>query len=152
MLQPFSFIFYKKSGLVSNLIKWFTKGRYSHVALILNDFHTLELSWKSPTSIQHFKYPKDSYDLYTLASSLSNEQQEKILEFIKKNIDTKYDWLYIITRGFNLLFGTKIINSSNRYNCDELIVDAFKYAGIELVSDEKLNPDILSQSKYLNKM
>lgn len=153
MFPPFSFIFYKKSGLISNLIKWFTKGKYSHVALVIDELHTLELSWKSPTAIKHFEYPKNSYDVYILSYPLSQEQKVKIMEFIKQNINTKYDWIYVLSRGLNLLFGTKIINSSDRFNCDELIVEAFRYVGIELITnDNKLTPDELANSKYLNKM
>jgi uncharacterized protein YycO len=153
MLQPFSFIFYKKSGLIADMIKWFTKGRYSHVTLLLDRLHTLELSWKTPTSIKHFNYPKDSYDVYVLSFPLSQEQKERIIEFIIHNISVRYDWLFILTRGLNLVFGTKILNSPNRYNCDELIVKAFEYAGIKLVPNiKKLTPDELAKSPYLKRI
>lgn len=154
MNQPFLFIFYKKSGLIANLIKRFTGGKYSHVAMTLEDgFHTIELSWKTRTSIRHYSYQKGTFDLYELNIELSDEQKRKITEFILNNISTGYDFPYIVTRGLSLLFGTKIINTISKYNCDELLVDAFLYANINLLEgiNEILTPDVLARSKFLIK-
>lgn len=125
MFKPFTFLFYKGNSLISKIIRVISKGKYSHVCLILDDLHTIECSWCHPVVIKHFKYKSKSYDVYRLNIDLTDEQKEIIFNFIKQNIDSGYDWKFIISRGLHLLFGTKVVNSKKRYNCDELIVDAF---------------------------
>lgn len=154
MSSPFLILFYKKSGIVDNLIRWITHGKYSHCALIFPDrLHSLELSYKNPTVIKHFNYSKKSYDMYRLNIDLSQEDIYKINDFIIRKIESGYDFKYLLSRGCNLLFGTKIVNSKNKYTCDEMIVESFKQIGINLVDDNVfLSPDSLSQSKYLRKI
>jgi hypothetical protein len=87
-----------------------------------------------------------------LTIELSDKQKEDIFNFIRENVTLKYDWVYVVTRGFNIVFGTKIVNIRNRYNCDELIVEAFRASGINLAdNDIKLSPETLSKSEYLRK-
>lgn len=59
---------------------------------------------------------------------------------------------YSLKIQMKYFFGVKAINIRNRYNCDELIVEAFKKANINLIEDGiKLTPKTLSESKYLRK-
>jgi hypothetical protein len=151
-MQPL-FIFYKGESLIGKFVKSVSKSEYSHVSLLLDDFHCLELNYKSPTSIQHFSYPEGSYHLYKLNFVLREYQLEKLNRFIRNNISTKYDWKFIVSRGLNLLFNTPIINSKGRFNCDELIVEAFKSIGINLIGEgTKLSPEALSKSDKLVKL
>jgi hypothetical protein len=150
--QPL-FIFYKGESLVGKLVKSVSKSEYSHISLLLDDFHCLELNYKSPTSIQHFSYPRGSYHLYRLNIVLNNYQLTQLNRFIRNRISTKYDWKYIISRGLNFIFGTPIINSKGRYNCDELIIEGFKSLGVSLIEDDvKLSPETLSKSSKLVKL
>jgi hypothetical protein len=150
--QPL-FLFYSGTSLIGKIIKRTTNSKFSHVALLLDDFHCLELDYKSPTSIKHFKYPKGSYHLYKLNIHLTDQQLKMFNVFIRNNISTKYDWKYIFSRGFNLLFGTPIVNSKNRYNCDELIVEAFRFIGVNLIEDDvMMSPETLSKSDKLEKI
>jgi hypothetical protein len=84
-----------------------------------------------------------------LITPLTDEQRHGILRFIRDNIGEGYDWRYIISRGINLLFNTPILNSPNRNNCDELIIEAFRSEGINLVEGTKLFPGIMASSSLL---
>ncbi|MCP1159464.1 hypothetical protein [Bacillus infantis] len=153
MFQPFTFIFAKSNSLMSKVIRKVSKSKFSHVAMTLDSLHTLELTWKLPCVIQHFSYSLDRYEIYQLNIDLTEEQQKTIKNFIKINIASGYDKKFVISRGMNLLFGTKIKNSEHLYSCDELIVDAFSLVGIELLDkDVFLTPDSLSKSRYLTKI
>jgi len=146
MLQQFDIILYKGQSLIAKTIKNISNSKYSHVALVLDSLHTLESDYKNPVNIRHFSYLKGSYDVYEFITPLTRKQRDGILEFIRANIGKGYDYPYILTRGLNILFGTKIYNSPDRYNCDELIVDAFRSEGIELLTGDKLIPETLTQS------
>ncbi|MGD6897101.1 hypothetical protein [Bacillus infantis] len=153
MFQPFTFIFAKSDSLISKMIRKISKSKYSHVAMTLDSLHTLELTWKLPCVINHFSYSLDRYEVYQLNFELTEEQKKIIKDFIKINIASGYDTKFVISRGMNLLFGTKIRNSEHLYSCDELIVDAFAQIGIELLDkDVFLTPDSLSKSNYLTKI
>lgn len=153
MLQPYFFIFYRGNSLLGKIIRFISNGKYSHCAIMLDQFHTLETAWNKPSVITHFSYRYKDYDIYRLKVKLTECQKQIILQYITEHISVGYDYKYLITRFFHLLFGTKIINSKNRYDCDELICEAFKSVGINLIEDgELLTPSVLSESKYLKRI
>ncbi|MED1201935.1 hypothetical protein [Heyndrickxia acidicola] len=154
MFQPFNFVFYRGNSWISRIIKLFTKGQYSHVALMLDHIHILQTDYKTPVSIQHFNYKSKSYDVYELAIELTEQQKKLLIDYIKVNLSDKYDWKYIITRALNILFGTPVIKSKGQVNCDELIVDGFREKlGIDLLDPTVLlSPTSLSTSRYLKKL
>lgn len=149
--SPFNIVFYKGETIISKLIKKLTKGKYSHCALVLMDsYHVVQLDWKTPTSIQHLNYERNMYDVYELTFELTVDEQIGISQYILDRLSTTYDFKFICSRFFNLFFNTKTYNSKDKYNCDELIIDAFRSVGINLLNgDEKISPEILSKSKLL---
>ena len=152
MLEPYNILFYKGDSVIGRVIRVFSKP-YSHCAIILDQFHTLETTWNNPSVIRHFAYRYQDYDVYKLNIRLNNYQKQLITQYITEHISEKYDFLYLITRGLHLLFGTKIINSKNKLTCDELIYEAFKIIGIRLIeNDEMLTPSSLAKSKYLERV
>lgn len=153
MLEQFDLIFYKGETPIARIIQRLTNSQYSHVATVIDPFHLIQLDWKTPVSIQHLAYPIGQYDIYRLKIALTDLEKTKVIFFMREWISTGYDWKLIISRFFNLLFGTPIISSAKRYNCDELIVDAFRHVGINLIEqDVQLTPDALSKSKLLYKV
>ena len=151
-LYSFSFVFYKGDGLVARTIKVFTKGKYSHVGLMIDNIHIIQLDYKTPVSIHHLNYIKGDYDVYEYIGELSDDEKCRIVDFMKMRLSTKYDFKLIFSRMFNILFNTQIRGSDEKYNCDELIVDAFRSVGINLIEkDIRMTPDELSKSKLLVK-
>lgn len=154
VLREFNIIFYKGNSLISKLIKFISKSKkYSHVALMLNEWHSLESAWNNPCVISHFNYKKCDYAIYELRVNLSENDKIKIKKYIFDNLNSGYDYLYLISRGLNFIFNTPVINSKKTLTCDELVVEAFKSIGIILVDDDiKLSPENLSKSKLLRKV
>lgn len=142
-------LFYKGESCISKLIMYFTKSNYSHCALVYDDIHIYEADIFKPVNINHISYKSSNYDIYKFAN-ITEQQKSKIVEYLNIKLQSKYDWLYIITRWFNILFGTKILNNKQRFTCDELIYDAFLFAGIKLI-DGEINPGNLAKSLYLIK-
>lgn len=153
MYQPFSLLFYKGDSLLGKVIRFVSNGKYSHCALLLDQFHTLETSWKNPSVIKHFDYKYKDYDIYKLNIRLNEYQKQLVTQYITEHIEIGYDWKYLLSRLGYFLFGTKIVNSKNTMTCDELIYESFKVIGVHLIEkDEILTPSTLSQSKYLDRV
>ncbi|WKA53853.1 hypothetical protein [Planococcus shixiaomingii] len=153
MLQQFDLIFYKGETPIARLIQRLTNSEYSHVAMVIDSLHLIQLDWKTPVSIKHLAYPIGQYDVYRLKVALTDQEKAKVFFFIREWISTGYDWKLIFSRFFNILLGTPIISAADRYNCDELIVDAFRHVGVNLLErDVQLTPDALSKSKLLFKV
>ncbi|MGI2327566.1 hypothetical protein [Planococcus sp. YIM B11945] len=153
MLEQFDLIFYKGETPIARAIKRLTNSEYSHVAMVIDPLHLVQLDWKTPVSIQHLAYPISQYDTYRLKTALTDEEKVKVILFMREWISTGYDWKLIFSRFFNILFGTPIISSVKRYNCDELIVDAFRHVGVNLIKDDvKMTPDTLAKSELLYKV
>lgn len=152
-MQPL-FIFSHEKSLISYLIEKIGNTKYSHTAIYYPPFITIESSWRNPTAIKTYSYRKNERDIYKFYRDFTDEELNRMIEFIIKNVKGGYDWRYFISRGLNKLFDTKIVNSIDRLNCDELIVSAIAYATKENIINDygKLTPEYLSKSKYLIKI
>lgn len=153
-MQPL-FIFSRRQSIISKLIRKLSNSKFSHVAMTLQDrYHTLESSWKNPTTIEHFSYPKGEYEVCRLKFDLRQDEIELMERFIFENLYSGYDWKFILSRLGNRLLGTPVINSKQKYNCDELILEAIYYAtSIRIVDDmDNLTPEKLYESSYFVKV
>lgn len=152
-LQEFDLIFFKGTTWVGKLVKFFTGEKYSHTAIALDPFHLVETNYNTPVAVRHIKISTKDYDVYRLKKPLTTTQRLLILQFIHNEISKKYDWKFLFTRWLNLLFGIKPLNSKNRYNCDELVLEAFRVVGISLINDDVfMTPEKLSKSELLEKV
>lgn len=151
-MKKYSLLFYKGNSFVSKIIKLFTKSDYSHVAMVLDEYHVIETDWRFPVSIRHIKYNKTDYHIYHLNIELTQEQEECIKKFIYEEIDKKYDLKFFFTRWFKIMFDCKTYDDVNAYTCDDLIYEAFLRAGIKLVENkDEMTPQTLANSMYLEK-
>lgn len=150
-MQEFDLIFYKGDGFISKIIKKVTKSPYSHVALVLDNYHILEADWKRPLSIRHISYRSQEYDIYRV-KGLTEEQKEKLRRYINETISAGYDLKLVLSHLFKYFFKGKLLNSPSRYDCSEWITLAFLYAGIELLPSKQpfeVTPADLSKSPRL---
>lgn len=155
MITPFSIIFFKGKGTVGKLIKWITKGRYSHVGIFMTDcIHVAEINWYYPFKIRHTKYATGTYDLYELNFELTEDDKQKLMDFIHRELNQTYDWKFLWRRLFYILFGIKPKQSDSKFTCDEVIYEMFRDClGVELIdSRDNLTPENLAKSKWLRKV
>ena len=150
MLQPFNIIFHKGKTPIARFIRLLTRSKFSHCAITIDSLHLIQLDWKTPVTLDHFAYPLGQYDVYEVITPLSDIEKQMISRYMRDRISTTYDWKFILSRFFNITLGTPIISSKKKYNCDELILEAFRHIGVNLIEDDvKLTPDTLSKSKLL---
>jgi uncharacterized protein YycO len=150
-MKPFDLLFYKGNSIVSKVIKYFTGSTYSHVGLVLDGLHIVEIDWKFPLKIRHLKYNSRNYDIYRI-DNLNEKQKEKMLEFVNFKLNTEYDHWENIRFLLWKFFKIKTKDDIDKFNCIEFIVDCFKYAGISLSDKDIVSFDDLINSGMLIKI
>lgn len=121
-------IILKKNGKspISKLICLFTKNIYHHAEIYLGNYIICD-AMPNGVKIRTFDSSLGEFDVYRYNGTITSEQHKKIEEFIQKSINSKYDFLQLILQALNLNFG-----HPKKYICIELVIEAFKYAGIPI--------------------
>ncbi|SDI16413.1 hypothetical protein SAMN05192534_12382 [Alteribacillus persepolensis] len=122
-------IFSRSSSVLSRIIRFFDKGKWSHVAIKVDEHHILDSRFPKGVKVRHFDLT--DYEFVEVDGDI-----EKALNHVGK----KYDLLRFIWYGFE--WGDKPWNNPNEMICSELIAES--------VNDENLKgmtPN--EQYKYL---
>ena len=101
-------VFVRGTSLLSKVIKFFDKGEFTHVAIILDNKHVIDSQYPSGVRIRHFRF-KD-YEVVQ-----ADGDMDKALSFI----GYKYDFIQFLWYGFK--YGDKVWNNPNQLICSELI-------------------------------
>jgi len=149
MLQSCDLILYKGNGLVSKLIRLFSKSSFSHVALVLDEFHLLEIDWKYKSKIRHISYSKNNYDVYRY-EGINDSQKQLILENIYSLINIKYSHWENFRSLLYIWFKIRTKDDKSKMNCLELVNDSYKKADIILSNfDTIIFEDIIKNKKLI---
>ena len=132
-LEPYDILFKTKSGFISNLIKWKLQSNYSHVGLIVDNFHCVEIDYKYPLKIRHFSYALGDFNAYRIPD-LTTMQKEKMINFIQKTLNSKYDLAEIIN-----YFGFGFNDRDDRWICISWIDELLEQSGVEIIKDIKVH-------------
>jgi len=144
-------------GLVSGAIRWFTRGDYSHAAILLDNGELWE-SWQG--SGKHLwrnsgvrclkgglKAGTDGVYFYLLVNPLSIEEETRLREWLVKKEGTNYDYKGVwrfVTRSRK--------TSDAKMFCSDLVVSGLMFVERllfnETASDE-VSPDLLKRSLAL---
>ena len=135
--------------IVSRLIQRFTRGQYSHAAVILHDDSVIESISKGVSKFPKFVVKKNqSANVYWV--DVTKEQEEIIEKFLHDQLGKKFDTWMIF--GFVLCTGREKRKSRRRWFCSELVFAAFEKAGVNLLERTKpwlVSPTMLSYSPKL---
>lgn len=136
--------FFKQDTLIGRLIRFFTWGKYSHVALILEDGRVIDSYPRLGVSIRSVDL--SDADIYYI--DLPGNIKRKILADIKAQIGKKYDYRGVI--GF---LSRSKAEDPNRWFCSELIFEIFRRNGVVLLNapSYKVSPTLLSYSPLLKR-
>lgn len=147
------FVLYaNQKSIVSRLIRWQTRGQYSHAALLTSDGSIIEsmegIGVRSRKSVDA-DIGDDTFDIFTVATT---ENQDKIIEmFAGHQIGKGYDYLGVL----RFLTRKPNYNQKDRYFCSELVFDAFSYAGVDLFKDMQgweVSPALLAHTPLATKL
>ena len=141
------------NSLISRVIRWITKSRVSHVAVMYDDALVIE-SWWNGVRIVKLSDLKKRCNFYGLiCGNLTKQELDGTIEYLQNSYESKYDFIQIITIGLHKLFGFKIKDNNKKYICSELVWEAYKSVGIDIAPqvDEKddVVPGDLLNSKRL---
>jgi len=140
---------HKGTGLIGNLIKWQTRGVYSHASIIIDEDLIFEAREFKGVGF-NWRYEFKNIDYYYISLSLS--QQFKAVEFIDKVNGSEYDYKMVAR------FMTRMSESNktkDKYFCSELVFDLLHYCGIDLFKNTQgweVSPHLLSRSPILEKI
>jgi len=141
--------FYKGKSLVSRLIRWKTRGKYSHVAIMFDDGRILE-AWHAPSSVRWIKSLCDGHtaetpvDIFTITPDLD---EVAAIEFAQRQVGKEYGFLKIL----KFLTNTSGDNPDTRI-CSEIALAVARAGGVDLlarVGAYKVSPSMLSWSPHL---
>jgi len=138
--------------LVSKLIKLITKKKVTHIAIMVGDYVLMETSF---FGVRLRKLKENEAKYYILRNNnITSEERRKITSFVLHKVKIKYDFKLLIGIGINIIFGinTKWDNKE-KYICIELILDAYKSIGIDLLPElcnNHIIPNDILYSKELN--
>lgn len=142
---------YRGKGIVSRLILWQSRGKFSHAAVVMADDSVIESrEFKGVQKRAHFKPVEGQETVKIFDVSTTLTQEGMIMDFLNKQLGKSYDYLSI------LRFITR--EDTNRYTtntwfCSELVFAAFQHAGINLLARIEpwaVSPGQLATSPLLN--
>jgi hypothetical protein len=146
-------LLYKGKSWISKLIRWHTRGDYSHVAWWLRDGTVIEAWHKGGVTHNDnpgtLHTPGTEIDVFDFSpegrASLSETAAE---DFLHKQVGKKYDLRPVIS-GFVLRLNR---NNPDKWFCSELVHAAARAGGLSLlkrVPDHKVSPTLLNYSPHL---
>lgn len=139
MIKAGNIIFVKNNGIFSNIIRYFDKGRFSHVCIATSDSHVIEAQYGTKARIIPFYYGQDEYVVIDL--NLSKEETDKVVGIALTMTGKWYDYPQIIGFAIKKIFGLKsknLFNNPNNWICSELVYHMLVSIG-KINSKEQLN-------------
>lgn len=152
-------LLFRGKGILSSLIRWQTRSRYAHAAIMLNGAYdrtgllhaaTIIESWPGVGVRQTTLHDFDGVDFFD-APLCGIFGWERVKNFAQKQIGAKYDYLgcaRFVTRQKDWQ------NDPGNWFCSELVYAAFLNAGLPLLrTDEpwKVSPAMLGLSPFLKR-
>lgn len=144
----------KGQDFVSRVIETLEGSEYTHAAGIVNENQIIEAQGFQKTNYQPLSIYKGYTDIFT-CDILTDEQRVKIVEYVKREVGSHYDWILLFLEFIRYTFYImlpyeKIFDS---HICSTLWSDAYKSVGIDLCPNIKYpSPRDLSESKLLRKV
>jgi hypothetical protein len=122
----------------NSIIDWaiskITGSKVTHVAIMYDneDELVLEAIW-SGNQVIDIDSKKGKYYILRY-EGLTPEQRDEVVDYIKPTLDADYDYRLIFAILIYRLFGRLVyIDDSTKFICSEIIVDAYKSVGIDIV-------------------
>lgn len=150
-IEPYDILLFKGTSIISRIIEDVTKSKYSHVALSLGDnFHIAEAMPRG-IMIDHLADLPSGYDVYRYKGNLTDEQKNKLHEFVYLKISTKYNYEELFSALLEEEFGIEFPIVKGKLICSQFVYLTFLYIGIDLLPNYKgvVTPGDLSGSELL---
>lgn len=145
------FILTSSGSIPSRFIRWFTRGAYSHAALLFSDNTVIEALPGGVRKLIWQDWLEDNQDSrYVILSVKTTDAQEELMRRFAEDQDGKpYDWMgdwhFLTRQGYAQ-------QPNDKWFCSELVFETFEEGGVKLflrtegweVSPEMLNRTTLA--------
>jgi hypothetical protein len=141
----------KGTALVSNIIKFATNSKYSHVAMVYDAEEELIIQshWSSGVYITHINTLSD-FDIRRIKTLYENHTEKEIKDACRKYLGREYGKLEIFEMWFkSILLGQDYFNNPQNVFCTELVDLICKDLDYDLIKDKyigDLTPEDCSES------
>lgn len=146
MNKPAILLFYGR-GVISTLIRWQSRGQYSHAALLMPDGQIVE-SWQGAgvrTKILSDWEGVHRFDV----PSMTTDQWDEAIAYALDKVGSGYDYLGVLR-----FISRRPSPDNERWFCSELVFSAFRYVGVDLlnrIDPWAVSPGMLSYSPLLKR-
>jgi uncharacterized protein YycO len=147
-----SVLSYSGKGPMSKLIKWQTRSKYSHSAIMIsNGFSTLMFESNPPEVTQLLGEPAivRAESAVSILHPTVEVDEDRMFRWLTKQVGKKYDKTMVV-RFVTRKQETR--KSREKWFCSELVYAAFKHVGVDLFRDTEpweVSPGMLARSPLL---
>lgn len=138
-------LLFRGRGITSSLIRWQTRGAYSHAAILMRDGRIVE-SWQGDgVRVKTLKDWKD-IDCFEVPG-LTSEDWDHVIGFCLDKVGEGYDY-----SGILRFISRRKTGTNESWFCSELVYAALRYVGINLfrdVSADEVSPGLLAISPLI---
>jgi uncharacterized protein YycO len=138
-------LLFRGRGLISSLIRWQTRGEYSHAALLMPDGRIIE-SWQGDGVRIKTLADWVGVDAYTVVG-MTDEQWERAFEFARSQLGRGYDYWAIVR-----FISRDKMPENERWFCSELVFAALAHARVAALARIEpwaVSPGLLNLSPLL---
>lgn len=138
-------LLFQGRGIISRLIRWQTRGKYSHAAIRVSENECVE-SWAGPGV--RLKKISDWTGIDVFDVPIPYRWKVLAVSFAAQQIGKKYDYLGVLR-----FVSRRKRNSLHRWFCSELVFEAFKHAGCWLFARTEgweVSPSELARSPVIS--
>jgi len=140
-------LLYKGKSIISKMIKFQTRSKYSHVAVMLEDGSAYE-AWQKG-GVRHIDSPFDGHkpgteiDVYAIYGKYD---EPTVVEFLQQQLGAKYDYASVLR-----FVSRRHAGDNNKFFCSELALMAFIEGGLSLLNADpsEMSPRDVSISPLL---
>lgn len=139
-------LLFRGHGLVNATIRWQTRSKYSHAALLLPDFQFVIESYPGVGVRLRKITDWRNIDIFEVPSMTPNMWVDT-LDYAQFQIGKKYDWLAIIR-----FVDRRRMPKNDKWFCSELVFESVKFSGLNLLNRTDswaVAPGHLAWSPYL---
>lgn len=145
--EPGDLIFTRDNGVISRIIRYVTKGKYSHVGVYFGHGLILEADWNGVVLSSLDK----KYHEYEVVSPTKTVNRLEFIERLLRRVGDGYDYSFLFGNLLYKIFGKAkaflgFSNDPNRWICSELIATQLKECGEALDKPlEQYDPQTLRE-------
>ncbi|HDR7263654.1 YiiX/YebB-like N1pC/P60 family cysteine hydrolase [Bacillus sp. CH_203] len=125
-------VFLQGKSFISKAVRFFDKGKFSHVAIAMSNTHILEADFDTRVAIVPFD--KNEFNIIEVIDlELNKDERSRVVAMGSKMVGKKYDYMQIVWYMISKLLrlkGKNRFNNPNSYICSELVFAVLEEAGI----------------------